>query len=62
MFLIKVIWPKFYFLPKFSWGMDRSLWFFDVRWLCLQLCLYSIEMGDRIVKEFDKARKRLSLS
>lgn len=41
---------KFYWYPKFHSRKDKTLWFFEIKFICCQLIIYSREMGEEIVK------------
>lgn len=41
---------KFYWLPKFHSRKDKTLWFFEIKFVCCQFMIYSKEMGEEIVK------------
>ncbi len=46
---------KTYWIPKLEWGSDREgLWFFGLKFLRLQVGLYSVAMAQYIVERIMK--------
>jgi hypothetical protein len=41
---------KFYWYPKFHGRKDKTLWFFEIKFICCQFIIYSREMGEEIVR------------
>lgn len=41
---------KIYWIPKIEYAScDRKLWFFGIKFLCIQVCLYSCETANYLI-------------
>lgn len=40
---------RFYGLPLFKGHRDKRIWYFEVKWLGIQITLYSIEMAHQML-------------
>jgi hypothetical protein len=46
---------KFYIVPNFSWGHDKDLWFFEIKFIFLQISVYSRTIAEEIVSVVNKS-------
>lgn len=46
---------KFYLVPNFSWGHDKDLWFFEIKFIFLQISIYSRTIAEEIVSAVNKS-------